>query len=117
MGWDINRFIRTKSIEAELICSICTDVVEDPVQTEFDHIFCRDCINEWLQKGNGTCPVERHVISQDSLKSPNRIIKQILNNLIIRCKSYGGGCCLMSRLEDIARLIEHEIDQCQLPKQ
>ena len=113
MGWEIDRFLVKESIEDYLICSICTDVVKEPIQTpQCDHIFCRECIMQWLGGGNRTCPVDRQLVTSDSLKALNRMAKQSLNKLVIRCKNYGDGCRLMSKLEDMPQLNEHELNLC-----
>ena len=116
MGWNIDRFLDKENIVKDLICSICTDVVKAPVQTNCEHTFCKVCINRWMEEGRRICPEDREPISSGALKSPNRMRKQILNNLIVRCKYYGEGCCLMAKLEYMPQLIEHEVNQCQLHK-
>ena len=113
MGWDVKRFVDTERIVDDLLCSICTDVIQDPVQTPCDHSFCKPCIETWLESGNKTCPVDRIKLRKSELRTPHRITRQLLNNLIIRCKNYDVGCCLMSKFEDILHLIEHENNYCK----
>ena len=99
MGWDINRFLEKDNIVMDLICSICTDVIKDPVQTNCEHSFCRECITTWLEGGQRICPEDRQELYLNDLKPPNRLTKQLLNNLIVRCKYYGEGCCFMAKHE------------------
>ena len=117
MGWDVKRFLDTERIVDDLLCSICTDVIQDPVQTPCDHSFCKPCIETWLESGNKTCPVDRIKLRKSELRTPHRITRQLLNNLIIRCKNYDVGCCLMSKFEDILHLIEHENIYCNAKRQ
>ena len=117
MGWDIHRFMANENIENALICTLCTEVVKTPVQTQCDHIYCGECIRRWLEGGNGTCPVDMQIVTFNSLKPLNGIAKQLLNKLIIRCKNYGDGCRLMSKLEDMAQLNEHELSHCTFAEQ
>ena len=112
MGWSIDRFIDKEFIEDALICTICTDVVKDPVQTQCDHTFCQDCIKRWLELGNGTCPIDRERLTSDALKPPSRLTKQLHSKLMIRCINYGDGCRLMSKLEDMTQMNEHELNLC-----
>ena len=113
MGWDIRRFEERQSIVEALVCSICNDVLQDPVQTPCEHIFCTNCIKEWLEGGQKICPVDRQILTSAALKQPNRITKQLLGNLTVRCKHYGDGCWLKSRFEYMLQLIEHEVNHCQ----
>ena len=113
MGWSIERFINRNSVIDELICSICTDVLENPVQTPCQHSFCNDCIKVWVEDGKSSCPVDRQALDSKDLK-PARILQQLLNNLIIKCKHFHDGCSLMARFEDMPQLVEHEINQCRV---
>ena len=113
MGWSIERFINRNSVIDELICSICTDVLENPVQTPCQHSFCNDCIKVWVEDGKSSCPVDRQTLDSKDLK-PARILQQLLNNLIIRCKHFHDGCSSMARFEDMPQLVEHEINQCRV---
>ena len=112
MGFEINRFLNKDSIIDCLICTICTDVIEDPVETPCNHIFCRQCITQWFQDGKNSCPVDRHLLTATGLKTPNRITIQLLNNLVIRCNNFSEGCSLMSKLENISNLVKHENAGC-----
>ena len=114
MGWNIDRFLAKDTIVSEFICSICTDVVECPVQTPCQHLFCNECIRRWINAGNRTCPEDRQALTVNALKPPSRLTLQFLNKLIIRCKNYNDGCRLMSTFEDVMQLKEHETNQCQV---
>lgn len=48
-------------------CSICHEHLNDPVHVSCgnSHIFCRNCIVEWLKVGS-TCPVRRVVVHDNS---------------------------------------------------
>jgi hypothetical protein len=114
MGWDISRFLEKDNIVEDLLCTICTDIIEDPVQTNCEHTFCRECISTWLEGGQRTCPEDRQQLSSNDLRPPSRLTKQLLNNLIVRCKNYSDGCRLMSKFEDMPRLMEHETNLCKV---
>ena len=116
MGWNITRFPDKDQIEREgdLICSISTNVLEDPVQTPCSHVFCKKCIQKWLDTGSNNCPIDRELLALDLLKPESRITVRRLNRLSIRCKNYSTGCRLMSLLEDMPRLMEHEANDCNV---
>ncbi len=51
MGYDANRFI--DKIADHFICSICLDVIENPVMTGIcEHIFCKKYLNECILRSN-----------------------------------------------------------------
>lgn len=69
MGFDVTRFVGETS--EELICSICSEILEDPLTTECEHLFCRRCIADWL-RDNRTCPIDRLYIHQRNLRQAPR---------------------------------------------
>ncbi|UJR17410.1 hypothetical protein I4U23_004305 [Adineta vaga] len=76
------------SICSELICSICQSPFIDPQQALCDHTFCRQCITTWLQTGN-TCPLCQQRLSMSSLKPSPRMIRNILDQLKVKCTACG----------------------------
>ena len=116
MGWAFERIVEKSYLTEELKCPICTDLVEDAVQTPCQHVFCKSCILNWLKIGNFSCPVDRIPLSQYHLKTPSRIIKKLLNGLSIRCKNYDQGCSFITKLETVDCLSDHENNQCIVEK-
>ena len=112
MGWDRNRFVDEDKIVNDIICFICAKIAEDPQQAPCEHIFCNDCINNWLQEGNNSCPVDKECISHQDLKQPHRLTMQLINNLTIRCKHFSKGCKLLTKLEHMPQLVQHEEKGC-----
>ncbi|KAI9056005.1 hypothetical protein LZ554_000937 [Drepanopeziza brunnea f. sp. 'monogermtubi'] len=74
-------------VDENLMCPICHCPLIDPVMTECDHIFCRDCIEESLMHSQ-TCPIDRSPMSDeiDSFKRAPKIIINQLNDLKAKCK-------------------------------
>ena len=93
MGFDIKRF-RESDIKEEFICPICCDILEDPVLfEECEHVFCRQCIEEWLQSCQPKhCPIDRQEISEKSLRPPQRSFRNLITNLLISCDFSANGC-------------------------
>ena len=53
-------------------CPICMECpYDDPLQTPCNHIFCRECIVDWLQSKN-ECPNCRATVEPNDLKQPMR---------------------------------------------
>ena len=113
MGWDSKRFTRQDSVVDGLKCSICLDILEEPVQAPCEHTFCKTCIQNWLDQGKRSCPVDRQELSSDSFKPPTRMTQQLLDKLTVRCINYVDGCHLQCALEYMHQLIQHEEKWCQ----
>jgi hypothetical protein len=72
----------------DLKCSICTEVLQDPLQvcSRVQHTYCRACITRWKASPNDTCPLCRAPSSREDPDSEKRI--RILQ-LQVRCP-HGG---------------------------
>ncbi|QDZ25829.1 hypothetical protein HOP50_19g83710 [Chloropicon primus] len=49
-------------------CSICQDEMASPLKLRCNHIFCAECIGEWLDRDT-TCPLCRTVVKSDVVRS------------------------------------------------
>lgn len=56
MGYDLERFVGY--VNEGLLCCVCRDVLEDPLQAPCEHAFCSSCIHGWLIHHN-SCPEDR----------------------------------------------------------
>ena len=65
MGFDIERFV--ESVNEGLLCCICRDVLEDPLQSPCEHAFCSSCIQAWLV-AECTCPEDRQPLTSSQLR-------------------------------------------------
>lgn len=100
MGYDLNRF--DGNVDEELICPICSYILEDPVQSpECEHAFCNMCINQWLRH-QSTCPIDRTPIQSNQLKPVPRILKNLLSKLKLKCDYASYGCTTIVRLENLS---------------
>lgn len=109
MGLDINRFAGN-GVDEELICPICTGVLESPMQAPVcEHAFCLACIREWLTRGRSTCPVDRTEFTMSQLKPVPRILKNLLSRLEINCDNHVYGCPQIIKLD----LLANHIKDCE----
>ncbi|CAI5456412.1 unnamed protein product [Caenorhabditis angaria] len=46
------------------ICTVCHEEMTQPIRLECNHIFCKVCIETWLDR-NTTCPMCRAVVTKD----------------------------------------------------
>lgn len=108
MGYEIGRF--EDEVDEELICTICGQVLESPVQIrQCEHCFCSSCIHEWL-KHQAVCPVDRNPVSPlDDLIQPPRILRNLLARLKISCENKEFGCTVVVRLD----CLRTHLDECQ----
>ncbi|KAL9823704.1 breast cancer type 1 susceptibility protein isoform 2-T2 [Geothlypis trichas] len=72
------------AMRKNLECPICLDVVQEPVSTKCDHIFCRFCMFKLInrkKKGVVECPLCKTEVSKRSLKENSRF-KQLIEGLL-----------------------------------
>ncbi|XP_064492535.1 breast cancer type 1 susceptibility protein isoform X2 [Pseudopipra pipra] len=72
------------AMQKNLECPICLDVVQEPVSTKCDHIFCRFCMFKLLskkKKGVIQCPLCKTEVTKRSLKENSRF-KQLIEGLL-----------------------------------
>ena len=92
MGYDLKRFVDKKLADSDLICIICSGILQDPVQfLNCEHVFCHDCIKEWINR-QGNCPIDRSPITLAEIKPAPRILKNLINRLEVTCDNSAYGC-------------------------
>ncbi len=107
MGNDPDLYVHPERISRELICPICTQVLENPVQTADDHLFCEDELLEWMSRSNEpTCPVSNKKLDPDAIRKPSRIILNMLAELERYCPNRGEGCEWQGESEHLATHIK-----------
>lgn len=65
MGYDLERFVGY--VNEGLLCCVCRDVLERPLQAPCEHAFCSSCISSWLVY-HRSCPEDRLPLDVGSLK-------------------------------------------------
>ena len=91
MGIDQECFVHPERISPELICPICTQVLDNPVQTPSEHLFCEDELLEWMIQSD-VCPVTKATLKPDDIRKPGRIICNLLGELVRFCPNKSEGC-------------------------
>ena len=92
MGIDADEFVSGDLISSQLICPICTSVLEHPVQTEYEHLFCEEELLEWMAQSENRCPVTHKKLDPDKIRKPSRIIVNMLAELQRYCSNKKNGC-------------------------
>ncbi|KAH8684662.1 hypothetical protein BGZ60DRAFT_398044 [Tricladium varicosporioides] len=76
------------TVDENLMCPICRCPLINPVLTDCDHIFCRECIDDSLSHSK-LCPIDRLPLSQDDLfRAPKMVFNQ-LDSLKAKCPCCG----------------------------
>lgn len=96
MGYDVERFL--EAVNEGLLCCICRDVLEEPLQAPCEHAFCSSCIQAWLV-AESSCPEDRQPLTSAQLRPLFRYMRNDLARLKIRCKNFRLGCSHISNLE------------------
>lgn len=108
MGFELDQFVDPEHISPELICPICCGVLERPVQTVTDHLFCEDELLEWMERSD-MCPVTNTKLNPSEIKKPSRIISNILGGLQIKCSNRSEGCTWSGKYDTL----ENHMRVCQ----
>ncbi|XP_078043529.1 E3 ubiquitin-protein ligase NRDP1 elgi [Augochlora pura] len=104
MGFDMTRFLG--EVDQELICAVCSGVLEDPVQApECEHTFCHTCITEWIKR-QATCPLDRTPIDFTQLQVAPRLLRRLLARLSISCDNVMHGCPEVVKLDNLVSHLE-----------
>ncbi|RWS12077.1 E3 ubiquitin-protein ligase NRDP1-like isoform X1 [Dinothrombium tinctorium] len=103
MGFDVERFVDFDAdAYNDLLCSICTGVLESPIMTACEHIFCTQCLDLWFGSSTSChCPFCNAIVNKNELKSIPRIARNFLGNLNIRCNYRKNGCNAIVKLDHL----------------
>ena len=89
-------------VGTSLHCCICINVFKDPVMCQNEHIFCRACITTHLVYSH-TCPACMQPLTVETLMRAPRSIRNMLDELSIRCEFFDRGCGKFVQLGDLER--------------
>ena len=84
-GIDINLIVGTLQGQANFICPVCTDLFDDPIILACQHSYCRNCIKEVEQIGDGTCPMcQKYFDLEVDANSPSLFMKNMLSEIKLK---------------------------------
>ena len=100
-GYDDERFEQV--VSQTLHCIICINVIKDAVMCpQNEHLFCRACITRHLMNFQ-TCPTCMQPLTVETLRQASRGIRNLLDELKIRCDFFDRGCGRFIELGDLER--------------
>lgn len=103
-GLDLDQFVHPERISSQLICPICTQVLDRPVQTATEHLFCEDELLEWMTRSD-LCPITKTKLDPSQIRKPGRIVLNMLAELEMYCKNRPHGCTWTGSRE---HLLKHQ---------
>ncbi|KAI3671014.1 hypothetical protein L1987_87660 [Smallanthus sonchifolius] len=62
----------------DFVCPITTHIFSDPVTLETGQTYERKAIQQWLERGNSTCPITRQKLHSTHLPKTNYILKHLI---------------------------------------
>lgn len=64
----------------DFVCPITGQIFNDPVTLETGQTYERKAIQEWMSRGNTTCPITRQPLSAASLPKTNYVLKRLITS-------------------------------------
>ena len=92
-GYDEDRFATT--VNQNLLC-----LIEPVLCPRNHHCFCRSCITKHLENSR-RCPTCADELTVETLAEPQRMVKDILNELNIHCIYFNRGCQEILQLQHL----------------
>lgn len=62
----------------DFVCPITSNLFDDPVTLETGQTYERRAIQEWLERGNSTCPITRQKLQINKLPKTNYVLKRLI---------------------------------------
>lgn len=92
---------RFSNVSEELICPICREVLDRPLQGVCDHFYCCTCIENWLSyaRDGAGCPVCKSKVKIEELRKPPRLLLNLLSTSCVECTV----CKSLVTLEQLAQ--------------
>jgi hypothetical protein len=80
-------------------------VLDNPVQTATEHLFCEDELLEWMSRSS-LCPITKTELDPSTIRKPGRIVLNMLAELEMYCKNRVHGCTWTGPQEHLSKHLE-----------
>ncbi|XP_073997556.1 TNF receptor-associated factor 6-like [Rhodnius prolixus] len=102
---DINR---NYVLDSRFECPICLTCLKDPFLTTCGHRFCQECIQQWLKKEGGCCPIDGKSLTQEKDLFPDNYTRREIAQQTMECP-FPGCDKILPLLETDSHILEiHE---------
>lgn len=79
-------------VDPRYLCSLCNNILKDPVQTGCGHVYCNSCITDLKRvDGDFICVVDKSLFSADQI-FPDNFMKREVLSLVVECPNSTDGC-------------------------
>lgn len=75
-----DNLIEKQTPPKDFVCPITSNVFSDPVTLETGQTYERRAIQEWLDRGNDTCPITRQELQNTQLPKTNYVLKRLIGS-------------------------------------
>eukprot|EP00899_Mesostigma_viride_P002166 jgi/Mesvir1/11950/Mv00278-RA.1 len=106
MGFSSDAVVH-QPVPKDLLCSVCLDVLERPVEGPCQHPACDSCLRPWLAR-KGTCPKCRGSFTTKKLKAAHPSIRSLVDSLVVRCEYAENGCAQTMPLENLRHHLQND---------
>lgn len=103
MGFQLELFV--DPVEESLKCDLCCSVFRDPVITSCSHVYCEQCLRDWL-KERTDCPNGCKQISLENDITHLLPLQILVERLRTRCANFTQGCEVVTTLADMLAHLE-----------
>lgn len=93
-------YILSKTELAHVLCPVCDEVLQQPIETECGAVVCCRCMCRWLEVNHThpACPFcYDEGFSDAHVRSPSNVVTNLLNHLLVKCEKQG--CIRVVRAE------------------
>ena len=103
MGFQLELFV--DPVDESLKCDLCHTVYRDPVITSCDHVYCEECLREWLTNRK-ECPKSCKQISFERDVTRLLPLQILVERLRTHCVNFSEGCEVVTTLEEMLAHLE-----------
>jgi hypothetical protein len=103
MGFHLELFI--DPVDESLKCDLCHSVYRDPVITSCDHVYCEQCLKEWLVNRT-ECPKSCKQISFERDVTRLFPLQILVEKLRTHCVNFTEGCEVVTTLSEMLAHLE-----------
>lgn len=86
-------YVDQSRLPRALFCTICSEVLKEPLRLPCAHVFCMHCLASWLPR-NPRCPIDRSTVTARALR-PDKLATEIIAGLDVYCAFKAKGCTMV----------------------